>query len=215
MAHLRGCMIVQLNEAFQPVHDTFPASFSQAHNNVLNRTVAITLLVRQTLERIDQFFTQSLWDCMRLGTDFLGSSLQHGWTRTHLSLTVTLVKVHADQTSLLSVVSSEFFQAQALRGASASDHSQCWCDLVRCDSFLNVVGVKKTPSVFVCCLCLSYMCVSQPAASAVQGFSSHLFWRRLHRKVSIGGSQTQQESRSSQEDLWRQREEQLEKVVQV
>ena len=50
-------MVVQINEASQPVHNTFPASFSQARNNVLHRTVTISLMIRQQLEL--------LWDRVR------------------------------------------------------------------------------------------------------------------------------------------------------
>ena len=66
MAHLHGTIIVRCNEASETIRDTFPAFFfSQARNSVLNRTITVSLLVRQQLERIDQVLTKSLRDRMR------------------------------------------------------------------------------------------------------------------------------------------------------
>ena len=65
LTNFAGTMIVQVSEASQHVHNTFPASFLQARNNVLNRTVTIFLLVRQQPERIDQIFTKPLWRRVR------------------------------------------------------------------------------------------------------------------------------------------------------
>ena len=65
VAHVHWTVIVRCNEASQSVRNTFPAFLFQAHENVLNRTFTIFLLVRQQLERIHQVFTKSLRDRVR------------------------------------------------------------------------------------------------------------------------------------------------------
>ena len=138
MAHIHGTVDVQINEASQPIHNTFPVFFSHARDNVLNRTVIIFLLIRQQLERIDQMFRKPC----ALNT-FASSSFVPSWTIL-LGALHSYLPPHTThhQLQCLNFISCHFLVSSAYSFEGPSH------PLLRCRGFPHHIGT--TSHTFVC-----------------------------------------------------------------